>query len=31
MSQAVECVLYLYADDSCVLLQHKSATEIKKQ
>ena len=31
LSQAVECVLYLYADDSCLLLQHKSATEIKKQ
>ena len=31
MSQAVECDLYLYADDSCLLFQHKSVTEIKKQ
>ena len=30
MSQAVECNLYLYADDSCLLFQHKSVTEIKK-
>ena len=29
MSQAVECDLYLYADDSCLLFQHKSVTEIK--
>ena len=31
MSQAVECDLYLYADDSCLLFQHKNVTEIKKQ
>ena len=31
MSQAVECNLYLYADDSCLLFQHKSVTEIKKK
>ena len=31
MSQAVECDLYLYADDSCLFFQHKSVTEIKKQ
>ena len=31
MSQAVECDLYLYADDSCLLFQHKKVTEIKKQ
>ena len=31
MSQAVECNLYLYADDSCLLFQHKNVTEIKKQ
>ena len=31
MSQAVECDLYLYVDDSCLLFQHKSVTEIKKQ
>ena len=31
MSQAVECNLYLYADDSCLLFQPKSVTEIKKQ
>ena len=31
MSQAVECDLYLYADDSCLLFQHKSVTEIKKE
>ena len=30
MSQAVECDLYLYADDSCLLFQHKNVTEIKK-
>ena len=29
-SQGVECDLYLYADDSCLLLQHKNVTEIKK-
>ena len=30
MSQAVECDLYLYADDSCLLFQHKNVTEIKR-
>ena len=30
-SQALECDLYLYADDSCLLFQHKNVTEIKKQ
>ena len=31
MSKAVEYDLYLYADDSCLLLQQKNVTEIKKQ
>ena len=31
MSQAVECDLYLYADDSCLLFQNKNVIEIKKQ
>ena len=31
MSQAVECDLCLYADDSCLLFQDKKVTEIKKQ
>ena len=31
LSQAVECDSYLYADDSCLLFQHKSIHEIKKQ
>ena len=31
MSQAVKCDLCLYADDSCMLFQHKNVTEIKKQ
>ena len=31
MSQAVECNLYLYADVSCLLFQHRNITEIKKQ
>ena len=31
MSQAVECDLYLYADDSCLHFQHKGVTEITKQ
>ena len=31
MSQAVECDLHLYADDSHLLFQHKNVTEIKKQ
>ena len=30
VSQVVECDLHLYADDSCLLFQHKSVTEIKK-
>ena len=30
ISQAVECALYLYADNLCLLFQHKSVTEIKK-
>ena len=29
MSQAVECDLYLYADDSCLLFQHKNVNKIK--
>ena len=28
-SQAVECDLYLYANDSCLLFQQKNVTEIK--
>ena len=31
MSRAVECDLYLYADDSCQLFQHMNVTEIKEQ
>ena len=31
MNQAVECDLYLYADDSCLIFQRKNVTEIKKQ
>ena len=31
MNHAVECDMYLYADDSCFLFQYKSAIEIKKQ
>ena len=31
MSETVECDLYVYADDSCLLFQHKIVTEIKKQ
>ena len=31
MSQAVECNLHLYADDSCLLFLHKNVNEIKKQ
>ena len=31
MIQAVECDLYLYANDACVFFQHISVTEIKKQ
>ena len=29
MSQTVECNLYLYADDSCLLFQHKNVTKKK--
>ena len=29
ISKAVECDLYLYANDSCLLFQHKCANEIK--
>ena len=31
MSQAVESELYLYADDSCILFQHKSLHDINRQ
>ena len=31
ISQAVECILYLYVDDSCLLFQHNKVTKIKKQ
>ena len=31
MPQAVECTLLLYADDSCLLFQHKDVKEIEKQ
>ena len=31
MSQGVECDFYLHVDDSCLLFQHKSVTEITKQ
>ena len=31
MSQAVRCDLLLYADDSCLLYQHKDVNEIEKQ
>ena len=31
MSQSVECDLYLCADDSCILFQHNSVTEIRIQ
>ena len=29
MSQAVKCDLFLYADDSCLLFQHKKVEEIQ--
>ena len=29
MSEAVECDLYLYVDDSCLFFQHMNITEIK--
>ena len=28
--QAAKCDLYLYADDSCLLFQHRNVTKIKK-
>ena len=31
MSQAVECDLFLYADDSCLVCQHKDINKIEKQ
>ena len=29
MSQAIECNLYLYADNSCLVFKHNSVAEIK--
>ena len=31
VNQTVECDLYLYVDDLCLLFQHKNVTVIKKQ
>ena len=31
MSQTVKCRLFLYADDSCLVCQHKGINEIEKQ
>ena len=31
MSQAVKCSLFLYADDTCLVCQHKDVNEIEKQ
>ena len=31
MSQAVKCHLFLYADDSCLVYQHKDINETEKQ
>ena len=31
MSQAVKCDLFLYADDSCLVCQHKDINEIEKK
>ena len=31
MSQAVKCNLFLYADDTCLVCQHKDIHEIEKQ
>ena len=31
MSQTVKCHLFLYADDSCLVCQHKDINEIEKQ
>ena len=30
MKQAVDCDLFLYADDSCLVYQHKNVKEIEK-
>ena len=31
MSQAVKCNLFLYADDTCLVCQHKDINEIEKE
>ena len=31
MSQAVKCNLFLYADESCLVCQHKNINEIQKE
>ena len=31
MSKTVKCHLFLYADDSCLVCQHKYINEIEKQ
>ena len=31
MSQPVKCNLFLYADDTCLVCQHKDINEIEKQ
>ena len=31
LSQAAECSLNLYEDDSCLLVQHRIVTEVKKK
>ena len=31
MSQAVKCNLFLYANDTCLVCQHKNINEIEKQ
>ena len=31
MARAVKCDLFLYADDSCLVCQHKDINEIEKQ
>ena len=31
MSQAVKCNLFLYADDTCLVYQHRDINEIEKQ
>ena len=31
MSQAAKCNLFLYADDTCLVSQHKDINEIEKQ